>query len=66
MHLKKLAKGILFSCFTLFSFMAFAQNKNITGKVTDSKDGSPIPGITISGVTATGKRIGTATKVDGT
>lgn len=66
MHLKKFAKGILFSCFTLFSFMSFAQNQSISGKVTDSKDGTPIPGITISGTTATGKKIGAATKVDGT
>lgn len=66
MHLKKLAKGILFSCFTLFSFMALAQNQSISGKITDSKDNTPIPGITISGVTSTGKKIGTASKVDGT
>ena len=31
----------------LISFAASAQNKTITGKVTDSKDGSPIVGVTI-------------------
>ena len=66
MNLKKLAKGLLFFCLALFSTMAYAQNKDVSGKVTDAKDGSPIPGITVSGVTTTGKKIGTATGTDGT
>jgi TonB-dependent starch-binding outer membrane protein SusC len=66
MNLKKLAKGMLCFCFAIFSTMAYAQNKEITGKVTDSKDGSPIAGISVSGVTGAGKKIGTATAVDGT
>lgn len=66
MNLKKLAKGIFLACLALFSTMAYAQNKEITGKVTDSKDGAPIPGITVSGVTAAGKKIGAATAPDGT
>jgi len=66
MNLTKLAKGMLCVCLALFSTMAYAQNKEVTGKVTDSRDGSPIPGITVSGTTAKGKKIGTATGTDGT
>jgi iron complex outermembrane receptor protein len=40
----------------------FAQ-KTITGKVTDSKDGSPLPGVS---VVAKGSGTGTQTKTDGT
>ncbi|HTE01068.1 MAG TPA: TonB-dependent receptor [Mucilaginibacter sp.] len=48
----------LFLLFSCFSF-AFAQNKVITGKVTDQKDGSPLPGVSVtvkgvSGGTQTG------------
>jgi TonB-linked SusC/RagA family outer membrane protein len=65
MNLKKLAKGILCFCLALFSTMAFAQNKEVTGKVTDSKDGSPAAGISVLGVTTSGKKVGTATANDG-
>ncbi|CAN5539665.1 TonB-dependent receptor [soil metagenome] len=65
MNLKKLAKGILCFCLALFSTMAFAQNKEVTGKVTDSKDGSPVAGISVLGVTTSGKKVGTATANDG-
>ena len=66
MNVKKLAKGILCFCLALFSTMAFAQNKEVTGKVTDSKDGSPVAGISVLGVTSSGKKVGTATANDGT
>lgn len=66
MNLTKLAKGILCLCLALFSTMAYAQNKEVTGKVTDSKDGSPIAGISVLGITSTGKKVGTATAADGT
>ena len=46
----------------LISFAASAQNKTITGKVTDSKDGSPIVGVTIQ---VKGSRSGTTTNVGG-
>jgi iron complex outermembrane receptor protein len=65
MNVKKLAKGILCFCLALFSTMAFAQNKEVSGKVTDSKDGSPVAGISVLGVTASGKKVGTATANDG-
>nr|WP_295868721.1 TonB-dependent receptor [uncultured Chitinophaga sp.] len=41
---------------------AFAQSRSITGKVTDGKDGSPIPGATIQ---VKGTTRGTATTPDG-
>ena len=50
---------LLLSCFSL----AFAQNKTVTGKVTDSKDGSTLPGVSVS---AKGTpSIGTQTNADG-
>ena len=66
MNVKKLAKGMLCFCLALFSTMAYAQNKEVTGKVTDSKDGSPVAGISVLGVTNSGKKVGTATANDGT
>ncbi|WP_295121928.1 SusC/RagA family TonB-linked outer membrane protein [uncultured Chitinophaga sp.] len=41
----------------LLSFHVFAQNRQVTGKVTDAKDGSPLPGVTvqIKGTTAGGQ-----------
>ena len=65
MNLKKLATGMLCICLAMFSSMAFAQNNQISGKVTDSKDGSAIAGISVQGVTGKGKKIGTATATDG-
>ena len=66
MNVKKLAKGMLCLCLAFFSTVAFAQNKEVTGKVTDSKDGSPIAGISVIGETTSGKKVGTATAADGT
>src|SRR5258708_4183340 len=40
----------------------FAQNKLISGKVTDSKDGNPVQGVT---VTSKGSRSGTTTDENG-
>ncbi|RAV49901.1 SusC/RagA family TonB-linked outer membrane protein [Mucilaginibacter gossypii] len=50
---------LLFSCMA----MVFAQNRVITGKVTDQKDGSPLPGVsvTVKGVTG----VGTQTDING-
>jgi hypothetical protein len=59
-------KHLLTLCFlalTCFFFEpAFAQNKVITGKVTDKKDGSSQIGVTVGA----GNGIGTQTNVDGT
>ncbi len=46
----------------LVAQISFAQNKVITGKVTDSKDGSAVVGVTVSGKGSTGA---TQTGVDG-
>lgn len=48
--------------FCFFALPVMAQNKVITGKVTDAKDGSTIPGVSIL---AKGTSIGTNTDVDG-
>lgn len=66
MKLKKLAKSTLCICLALFSTMVFAQNKTISGKVTDAKDGLPIAGISVQAITETGKKLGTSTGADGT
>jgi hypothetical protein len=46
----------------LLSHLAFSQNKSVSGKVTDSRDGTPIPGATVSGK---GTRAATQTAADG-
>ena len=63
MYCERLLKAILFPCLLFFSITAFSQEKVITGKVTDSKDGSAMPGVS---VTAKGSASGTQTKADGT
>ncbi|WP_276503828.1 SusC/RagA family TonB-linked outer membrane protein [Terrimonas pollutisoli] len=49
--------------FLLFSFSALAQEKVVTGKVTDSKDGSPVIGASVQ---PKGSKTGTSTGADGT
>ncbi len=44
MNLKRLLIALLAFCFAV---AANAQDKTVTGKVTDSKDGSPLPGATV-------------------
>lgn len=63
MYCERLLKAIVFPCLLFFSLTAFSQEKTITGKVTDPKDGSPMPGVS---VTAKGSAAGTQTKADGT
>lgn len=55
--------AVLFTLLLFFSVAAFSQNKTVTGKVTDSRDGSALTGAT---VTAKGTRNGVQTKSDGT
>lgn len=45
----------LLSLFFVFSVQA--QSKAVTGKVVDTKDGSAIPGITVTAVTAAVKKL---------
>jgi iron complex outermembrane receptor protein len=65
MNLKKLVKSIFYVCFLLFSTAALAQTKVVTGKVTDSKDGSAVPNASILATGGSGKA-GTQTAADGT
>ncbi|RZJ56785.1 MAG: hypothetical protein EOO45_28360, partial [Flavobacterium sp.] len=34
-------------CLLAFPFVLYAQDIAVTGKITDQKDGSPLPGVTI-------------------
>ncbi|MBS7563001.1 SusC/RagA family TonB-linked outer membrane protein [Mucilaginibacter sp. Bleaf8] len=56
-----LCAAVSILCCLLF-LPAFAQNRTITGKVTDGKDGSTLPGVS---VTVKGTSVGTVTQVDG-
>jgi len=63
MHFKNLLKvSCYFILLCLFALPALAQNVAVTGKVTDSKDGSPIPGVSIQ---AKGSTAGTVTDANG-
>lgn len=62
MHVTKRLTSFFYSLLLLFSLSAQAQTREITGKVTDQKDGSPLIGATI---TVKGTTISTATGPDG-
>lgn len=62
MHFKTLLKVSCFILLCLFVKPALAQNVSITGKVTDSKDGSALPGVS---VVIKGTNTGTVTDVNG-
>jgi TonB-linked SusC/RagA family outer membrane protein len=62
MHLQRLLKKMMLPILLLMGLAAFAQDKTITGKVTDSKTGAPLQGIS---VTVKGKGIGVQTAADG-
>lgn len=65
MTLKRLLTASMMLLLTLtFTLAAYAQEKVITGKVTDSKDGSPIAGASV--VPAGSNAGGTVTGADGT
>lgn len=55
--------GLMLTVFLLSVQMLWAQNKTVIGKITDNKDGSPIPG---ASVTVKGSRSGTTSGSDGT
>ncbi len=63
MPAQKLLKALLSAVMVLLLQVSFAQDRTITGKVTDSKDGSPVSGASVQ---AKGSRTGTSTKADGT
>lgn len=63
MRLKLLHSPYLFAILTLFLCqVAFAQNKTVTGRVTDSSDGSALVGVAVS---SSDGRLGTTTDIDG-
>ena len=63
MSAKKLLSAFLFVLFSFFLQAAHAQDKTVTGKVSDSKDGSPVAGASVQ---AKGTKTGATTKSDGT
>lgn len=63
MSAQKLLSALFSMVFVFVLQVAFAQNKTVTGKVTDSKDGSPVSGASVQ---VKGTRTGTSTKPDGT
>lgn len=59
-----MTKNVLCAFLMLLCFnVAFAQTKEVTGKVTDSKDDTPLPGVT---VTVKGGKKSVITAIDGT
>jgi len=54
----------LLSLFFVFSVQA--QTKAVAGKIVDAKDGSAISGITVTAVTASGKKVAAVSSNDGT
>lgn len=63
MTFKRLLKSIALPVLlTILTQSLFAQNKVVSGRVTDSKDGSPIPGVS---VTVKGGTTGVQTSSDG-
>jgi hypothetical protein len=62
MQFKHLLALCFFALSCLFIEPALAQNKVITGKVTDKKDGSPLIGVSVGA----GAGSGTLTSADGT
>ena len=64
MNLSTLAKGMLCICLAFLSYVASAQTKVITGKVTDAKDGSGLSGVSVLG-TGGASKAGSQTTADG-
>lgn len=63
MSLKRLLYVIFMPVFLLLSLTLLAQDRVVTGKVTDSKDGSPVVGASVQ---PKGSKTGTSTAADGT
>src|SRR5437667_7120021 len=59
---KNLLNKVILPAFLIISQFAIAQNRTVTGKVTDSKDGNGIRGIS---VIVKGTGVGTQTSADG-
>jgi TonB-dependent starch-binding outer membrane protein SusC len=63
MSAQKLLSALFSVVFVCVVQVSFAQDRTITGKITDSKDGSPVSGASVQ---AKGSKAGTSTKADGT
>lgn len=63
MSFKKLLKLVVLPAMLLIAQQSYAQDRTVTGKVTDSKDGSPVAG---ASVVPKGTSKGTSTAADGT
>lgn len=63
MSAQKLLTALLSIVFVCVVQVSFAQDRTVTGKVTDSKDGTPVSGASVTGK---GTRTGTSTRADGT
>ena len=63
MSAKTLLTAILCLVFTVSVQVVSAQDRTVTGRVTDSKDGSPVSGASVQ---PKGTRTGTSTRSDGT
>ncbi len=61
--MKKIYHFLVLCC--LLPLLAAAQQKTITGKVTDDRDGAALPGVTVFTVDAAGKRTGVTTNAKG-
>lgn len=62
MSAQKLLSALFSMVFVFVLQVSYAQDRTITGKITDSKDGAPVAGATVQ---AKGTRVGTSTKADG-
>ena len=60
--LQQTKKGLLLTLAVVLSLVGFAQNVTVTGKVTDSKTGEGVPGVSVVGK---GTTKGTTTGADG-
>jgi TonB-dependent starch-binding outer membrane protein SusC len=63
MSCRNLLRASVLCTMLLLSLISFSQDKVISGKITDSKDGSAMSGVTVS---AKGTTTATQTKADGT
>jgi TonB-dependent starch-binding outer membrane protein SusC len=67
MKILKFVRPMMVALLSLFFvFSVQAQTKAVAGKIVDAKDGSAISGITVTAVTASGKKVAAVSSNDGT
>jgi len=67
MKILKFVRPMMVALLSLFFvFSVQAQTKALAGKIVDAKDGSAISGITVTAVTASGKKVAAVSSNDGT